>query len=307
MRAFLSVHKWVVALLLLYLLLPIAATLLYSVADQWDTTIFPRSLTFQWYAELFQDQRFFQALLRTLFLIVTTVGISVIVMIPTIYVVTVYCPQWERVLQGLSLLPYGIPPVVAAVGLLRIYSAGPFPLAGTPWILVGAYFILIMPFMYQGIRNSLRTIRAQELAGAAELLGASKITAFVKVVLPNIFPGVVVSTSLSVAMLFGEFALANLLVGGRFETVQIYLYQKFSKSGHLSSAVVITYYLVILLLSWIVFKASGRNMAKLNPLIRDRRFHAHPSMKTRWSFGRNGNELHVVGRSQQEIQSASRD
>ena len=54
---------------------------------------------------------------------------------------------------------------------------------------------------------------------------------------------------LSVAMLFGEFALANLLVGGRFETLQIYLYQKINKSGHLGSAIVVTYYLLIVLIT----------------------------------------------------------
>lgn len=263
MKSATSLHKWIVAILLIYLLVPLAGTALYSLASQWDTTVLPQSLTLKWYAELFQDERFLQSLGRSLVLMTLSVGLSLLIMIPTLFLITVYFPQWERLMQALAILPFGIPPVVLAVGLLQIYSAGPLSLAGTPWILIGAYFILILPYMYQGIRNSLRTIGVMELIQAAQLLGASTMTAFVKVIIPNILPGIVVATSLSMATLFGEFALANLLVGGRFETVQIYLYQQFNKSGHLTSAIVITYYLLILLLTWIVFKASNRNN---NPL-----------------------------------------
>lgn len=255
-------HKSVITLLILYLLIPLVGTFLFSVATEWDSSILPESLTLQWYHELFQDPRFYDALNRTLFIIAMTVGLSLVIMIPTIFLVVVYLPKWERLLQGLAMLPYGIPPIIGAVGLLKIYSSGNLSLVGTPWILIGAYFVIIMPFMYQGIRNSLRTVNAIELIQTAELLGATKRKAFVRVILPNILPGVIVSILLSFAMLFGEFTLANLLVGGRYETIQIYLYQKFEKSGHLTSSIVITYYLIILLLTWGVFKVTHtRNLS----------------------------------------------
>lgn len=213
----------------------------------------------KWYIELFQDERFFDAFQRTLFLIVMSVGLSIVIMLPTIFIITVYFSKWERLLQAAAMLPYGIPPIVGAVGLIKLYSAGPIPIAGTPWILIGAYFITILPFMYQGIRNSLRTLNAIQLVDAAELLGATKFQAFRTVVFPNIISGILVSALLSVALLFSEFALANLLVGGRFETLQIYLADKLNSSGHLTSAIVITYYSVILLLTVTVLKLTFKN------------------------------------------------
>ncbi|MDQ0163783.1 ABC transporter permease [Aeribacillus alveayuensis] len=255
-------HKIILTLLSIYLLVPLVATLLFSLAGKWDHTILPEYFTWQWYGELLTDQRFFQALQRSLFLIIMTVVLSIVVMLPTIFIVTVYFSRWERLLQAIAMLPYGIPPIVGAVGLLKLYSGGPFQLSGTPWILVGAYFVITLPFMYQGIRNSLRTVNAVELASAAELLGATKFQAFRKVIMPNIMPGILVSALLSIALMFSEFALANLLVGGRFETVQIYLYQKLNKSGHITSAIVITYYSIIFLLTWAILKL--RNKPKLN-------------------------------------------
>ncbi|MDM5225132.1 ABC transporter permease subunit [Cytobacillus sp. NJ13] len=259
MKSLLSFHKALVGLLVIYLLIPLIGTFLFSIAGKWDHTILPESYTMKWYIELFQDERFFDAFQRTLFLIVMSVGLSIVIMLPTIFIITVYFSKWERLLQAAAMLPYGIPPIVGAVGLIKLYSDGPIPIAGTPWILIGAYFITILPFMYQGIRNSLRTLNAVQLVDAAELLGATKFQAFRTVVFPNIISGILVSTLLSVALLFSEFALANLLVGGRFETLQIYLADKLNSSGHLTSAIVITYYSVILLLTGTVLKLTFKN------------------------------------------------
>lgn len=259
MKSSFSYHKVVVGLLVIYLLIPLIGTFLFSVAGKWDHTILPESYTMKWYIELFQDERFYDAFQRTLFLIVMTVGLSIGIMLPTIFIITVYFSKWERLLQAAAMLPYGIPPIVGAVGLIKLYSNSPIPIAGTPWILIGAYFITILPFMYQGIRNSLRTLNAVQLVDAAELLGATKFQAFRTVVFPNIISGILVSTLLSVSLLFSEFALANLLVGGRFETLQIYLADKLNSSGHLTSAIVITYYSVILIITGAVLKLTFKN------------------------------------------------
>ncbi|PET76151.1 ABC transporter permease [Bacillus sp. AFS001701] len=262
--------KVIVGLLVIYLLIPLVGTFLFSIANKWDHSILPESYTFNWYIELFLDGRFFEAFQRTLFLIIITVFLSVSIMLPTIFIITVYFKKFEGILQAIAMLPYGIPPIVGAVGLIKLYSNGPFQIAGTPWILVGAYFITILPFMYQGIRNSLRTINAIQLVDAAELLGATKFQAFRTVVLPNILSGILVSSLLSVALLFSEFAFANLLVGGRFETLQIYLADKLNSSGHLTSAIVITYYLVILLLTGTVLKLTFKT--KKNPAVKNKRW-----------------------------------
>ncbi|WP_088013558.1 ABC transporter permease [Gottfriedia acidiceleris] len=264
--------KVIVGLLVIYLLIPLVGTFLFSIAHKWDHTILPESYTLNWYIELFQDGRFIGAFQRTLILIVITVFLSVSIMLPTIFIITVYFSKFEGILQAISMLPYGIPPIVGAVGLIKLYSDGPLQIAGTPWILIGAYFITILPFMYQGIRNSLRTLNAIQLVDAAELLGATKFQAFRTVVIPNILSGILVSSLLSVALLFSEFAFANLLVGGRFETLQIYLVDKLNSSGHITSAIVITYYLVIMLLTGTVLKLSFRT--KKTPVV----------LKKKWSI-----------------------
>jgi putative spermidine/putrescine transport system permease protein len=247
-------HRLVVGLVFVYLLIPLLATFLYSVATDWYRTILPEGYTLAWYGELFADPRFLAALGRTLSLCLMTIAASLTVMLLTVFAVSVYFPQWERLLQALVTLPYAIPPVVAAVGLIKIYSSGPFALSGSPWLLMAAYFVAILPYMYQGIRNSMRTVDAPQLIEAAQLLGASKLRAFWSVVFPNILPGVLVSTLLSFSVLFGEFVLANLLVGGHYELIQVYLVRRMDENGHLASAIVVAYFLFILAISAAVLK-----------------------------------------------------
>lgn len=247
-------HRSLMLLLMVYLMLPLLATIIYAFAKEWQTTILPESWTLEWFGEMFHDLRFLDALWKSLYLCLISVALSLVVMLPAVFVITVYLPRLESFMKGIVVLPYAVPGVVAAVGLIRAYSSGPINISGTAYILIGAYFVIILPYMYQGIRNSLLTVSAVDLLHAAEMLGASRIRAFINVILPNIWPGVITSTLLSFSILFGEFVLTNMLVGGHIQTIQVYLYRRMSESGHLASAIAISYFLFILVLSMILMK-----------------------------------------------------
>lgn len=261
--------KFFIGVIMTILFIPIVLTFLYSIATNWHSTVIPEGITFKWYAEIFRDSNFTSALIRTFTISAVTVALSITIMVPTVYIIVMYFPKWERAMQSLVLLPYAIPGVICSVGLIQIYSKSPFLLSGTVWLLIGAYFIIILPFMYQGIRNSLRNINVVELVQAAEILGASKTQTFLQVILPNILSGIIVSSLLSFSMLFGEFVMTNFLVGGRFETVQIYLKRLMDTSGHMASAIVISYFLFILIITSIAIKISKISSNKKKEKIND--------------------------------------
>lgn len=247
-------HRTLLLLLMVYLLLPLLATCIYAFAREWQTTLLPESWTLEWFRGMFRDLRFLESLWTSLYLCLIAVAISLLVMLPAVFVITTYMPRLESLMKGLVVLPYAVPGVVAAVGLIRAYSSGPLNISGTAYILLGAYFVVVLPYMYQGIRNSLLTVSAGPLLSAAELLGASRMRAFATVILPNIWPGVLVSALLSFSVLFGEFVLTNMLVGGQIQTIQVYLYRRMGESGHLASAIAITYFAFILILSALLMK-----------------------------------------------------
>jgi putative spermidine/putrescine transport system permease protein len=243
-------HQLVVYTLMLILLMPLLGTLIYSLATSWSATILPSGLTFKWYVALWTDARFLSAFGRSLLVCFAALALSLVLILPLLFVVSYHFPKLDAVMNVLILLPFAIPPVVSSVGLMQLFAGGPLPILGTPWILIGCYFTIALPFMYRAISNNLQAINLRDLMDAAHLLGASTWRAAFMVVLPNLRKGLMVSIFLSFSFLFGEFVFANLLVGSRFETLQVYLYNMRNDSGHFTSALVISYFMFVLLMTW---------------------------------------------------------
>ena len=244
-------YRLVLYILLLLLMSPLVATLLYSLATQWSATILPEAFTLKWYVMLFSDTRFLVALFNSLWVCLTALLITAVLVIPLLFVVYYYFPALKRVMNLLILMPFAVPPVVSSVGLLELFSSEPFVLTGTAWILLGAFFTVALPFMYRAIANSMEGLNIEDMMDAAHLLGANTIQIFFMIIIPNLRKGIMVSMFLCFSLLFGEFVFANMLAGSHLETVQVYLFNMRNTSGHFGSAVVISYFVVILIMTWL--------------------------------------------------------
>jgi putative spermidine/putrescine transport system permease protein len=244
-------HRVIVWLVFLILALPLVATLLYALATGWGATILPDGFTLKWFLQLWSDPRFLVALWHSLLICFGALLFSLVLVLPTMFVIAYYFPRLDAVMNVLILMPFAVPPVVSSVGLLQLYSEPPLMLTGTPWILIGCYFTIALPFIYRAISNNMQAINMRELIDAAHLLGASTWQAALLVVLPNLRKGALIAVLLSFSFLIGEFVFANMLVGTSYETLQVYLYNVRNASGHFSSALVISYFFVVLLVTWL--------------------------------------------------------
>lgn len=251
-------HKTVVYCIVGIMLVPIIATLVYSLSSRWGATILPDGFTVDWYFKLLSDTRFIEAFGRSLLVCVAALALSTLLILPAIFVVFYYFPKLDRVMNLLILLPFAVPPVVSSVGLLQLYADSAVPIVGTPWILIGTYFTIALPFMYRALANSFSAINLRDLMDAAHLLGASTTQAFLQIVLPNVRKGLMASLFLSFSFLLGEFVFANILVGTRYETLQIYLYNMRQTSGHFTSALVMTYFLFIFFCTWLASRLGAK-------------------------------------------------
>ncbi|ELI1838491.1 ABC transporter permease [Vibrio fluvialis] len=251
-------HKTVVYGIVGIMFVPILATLVYSLSSRWGATILPDGFTVDWYLKLLSDTRFIEAFGRSLLVCVAALALSTLLILPAIFVVFYYFPKLDRVMNLLILLPFAVPPVVSSVGLLQLYADSAVPIVGTPWILIGTYFTIALPFMYRALANSFSAINLRDLMDAAHLLGASTTQAFLQIVLPNVRKGLMASLFLSFSFLLGEFVFANILVGTRYETLQIYLYNMRQTSGHFTSALVMTYFLFIFFCTWLASRLGAK-------------------------------------------------
>lgn len=249
--------KLAIVIIIAYLLLPLVMTLIYSLFQEW-VDIMPTGFTLGAYIELFSDPLFWKAVGRTVVISIIPILLCTVFVLLAMYVVVVYHPEWDRLIQILCTIPYAIQGVILPICVLSLYSSAPEPFGNRMFMLVATYMVVILPYVYQGIRNNLHGVGAPRLIEAAQMLGASKFYAFFRVVIPNIMGGVTVSVMLAMAIVFGDFVIINTLAGGHFMTAQMYLYDVMKKSGQRTCAVIIILFLVTLTISACAFFLQSR-------------------------------------------------
>lgn len=231
------------------MLLPLLALAINAVSTQWSQTILPTGFTSSWLTEVVYEPRFQAALLRSVVVAGLAIALSIVLIIPAVLVGHVYWPALDRWLARLVILPYAVPAVVLVVGYLKIFSVPPLQINGTLWILVFAYVPICFPMLYVSTKNALNGITVKDYLDAGRLTGASDEAIFAKVIIPLILPALLLAVLLNFSILMGEFVYANLLVGGQFETLQIYIYAHRADSGRLSSAMTLLYFCFLLFMT----------------------------------------------------------
>ena len=229
---------WIILILaLIYLILPLLATIGFSLAKVWSRTILPDGYTFQWYRESVDDPRFQTTALRTLKVTLATSILSPLIVAPAVIYVHLRSPKLKPWLEFLSIVPWALPGVVLALAMIRAYIS-PYNL-NRPFLLVMTYILISLPFVFRAIDAGLASTNARVLVEAAQVLGAGWIDVTRRVLIPNIISGILSGVLLVSAVASGEFALANLMVGFGWKTFPIYQAQAQSEDGRIGSALAV--------------------------------------------------------------------
>jgi putative spermidine/putrescine transport system permease protein len=141
--------------------------------------------------------------------------------VPTMYWIHLKVPKLRPIVGFLALIPFVVPPIVMVVGLLRVFKGTPDWFYAKPWgFLAAAYVILAFPYMFFSLDAGFRAIDVHTLTEASQNLGARWTTTLVKVILPNIRAAALAGSFLTLAIVMGEFTIANL---SAFHTFPIFI------------------------------------------------------------------------------------
>ncbi len=244
--------------LIVYLLIPLISTAVYSMFQKW-TKILPEGFTLGHYASLLSNKSFLLSLGRTVIVSIIPIVLTVLITLLALFAVTIYFPRLEKYVQILCMIPYTIQGVILSVSILSLYAGVRGFLGIRLVMLIGAYCIIILPYIYQGIRNSMHAVNMPMLIEAAEMLGASKLEAFFRVIVPNIISGITVSSLLAVGIIFGDYVLIRNITGSSFQNVQIYLFLAMKRSSTEASAVFVIIMVTTFLITALVLYLQSRD------------------------------------------------
>ncbi|CAM5367268.1 ABC transporter permease [Streptomyces xanthochromogenes] len=248
-------RPWRGAVLLIagaYFAVPLLASLVFTV------DVPGQGFTLDSYTQIFGADGFTAALLRSLGLALATVALALLLTLPAALAVRLSgSGRLRAVLEVVCTLPLVVPPVALVAGLGTVLKWGPDHLATTPLyetfvaiqnpsfplVLVFAYVVMALPFVYRSLEAGLRAVDVRTLVEAARDLGASWPQALFTVVLPNLRTALLNASFLALALVLGEFTVASLL---GFQPFAVWIVQASGANAQLSVAVS----LLSLLLTW---------------------------------------------------------
>jgi putative spermidine/putrescine transport system permease protein len=186
----------------------------------------PRTgFTLSAYTGLFKAGGFGSAMLLSLELGAATIALVLLLMLPAMTAVRLGGPRLRAVVEVVCSLPLVVPAIALAAGITTVLKWGPDDLSATPLyqffvaiqnptfpvVLVLAYTVMALPFAFRALDAGLRAIDVRVLIEAARNCGASPVRAVVSAVLPNLRGAILNTAFLTLALVLGEFTIAQLL------------------------------------------------------------------------------------------------
>jgi ABC-type spermidine/putrescine transport system permease subunit II len=226
-------------LMLVLALLPVLAVAGYALAERWDRSLLPEGFTLRWLAAVGGDARVQAAVVNTLWLSLLSALLALLLGGSASLAAQLGNPRLLGLLDGLSLLPYAIPPVVVAIGALELFVG-----RWGAWLDLRAVYVavatpLLFPLVHKTLSAAMQQLDAAQLLEAGRTLGASDGTTLRRVLLPLLAPALAAALLLAWITAAMEFAIANLLLGGSVEMLQPMMNSLRGVNGHEGAALIV--------------------------------------------------------------------
>jgi spermidine/putrescine transport system permease protein len=173
----------------------------------------------KWYGELAQNAEIRHGLVNTLIVAVGSTILSTV--LGTLLAVGMARHSRSRVLDAIGMLPAVLPDLVLAIGLLVFYGSIKMTL-GLHSVLL-AHTVFGMAFVAAVVRT--RLVHADtSLEEASRDLGATQVSTFFRITLPQLAPGVAAGALLAFTLSVDEFVIAFFTAAPTEPTLPIVIY-----------------------------------------------------------------------------------
>ena len=202
---------WIGAVLVLFfLMVPILAIIPLSFSSGTFLTYPLPGFSFRWYEELLTSDKWIPALRNSMIVGVSSTVASIV--IGTLAALGLNRANFplKSVVMGILLSPMIVPSIITAVGMYFFFA--PLGLTNSFPGLIMAHTALAAPFVVITVSATLQHFDIN-MARAAASLGATPVTAFFRVILPLILPGVASGGLFAFATSFDEVVVVLMIAG----------------------------------------------------------------------------------------------
>ncbi len=212
--------KIVLALILAFFYLPIIHIIVFSFNGD-KSVIKLDGFSFQWYERLFSDREMLLSIFYTVVIAVIATAVSTVVGTVTAIGLSKSKKWLQTCVEQVNNLPVLNPEIVTAIGLMMLFTA--FAVEKGFLTLLLAHIMFCTPYVMLSVTPKLRRLDPN-LMDAAMDLGATPMQALIKVIVPQIMPGIVSGALIAFTMSFDDFIISYFVSGNGVQNISIYVY-----------------------------------------------------------------------------------
>lgn len=250
--------KIILTLTMLFFYLPILYIIVFSFNDSRSLTKFS-GFSLRWYEKMFADSTMMEAVLYTVIIAVIATVVATVVGTITAIGLSKSRKVVQKMVERINDLPVMNPDIVTAISLLMFFSVLTIK-KGFGTLLI-AHIMFCIPYVMLSVTPKLRSLDPN-LIDAAMDLGATPFQALVKVIVPQIKPGIVSGALIAFTMSFDDFVISYFTTGNGVNNISILVY---TMSKRVNPSINALSTIVILLITLVL------GVVNIVPIMREKR------------------------------------
>ena len=250
--------KIILTLTMLFFYLPILYIIVFSFNDSRSLTKFS-GFSLRWYEKMFADSTMMEAVLYTVIIAVIATVVATVIGTITAIGLSKSRKVVQKMVERINDLPVMNPDIVTAISLLMFFSVLTIK-KGFGTLLI-AHIMFCIPYVMLSVTPKLRSLDPN-LIDAAMDLGATPFQALVKVIVPQIKPGIVSGALIAFTMSFDDFVISYFTTGNGVNNISILVY---TMSKRVNPSINALSTIVILLITLVL------GVVNIVPIVREKR------------------------------------
>lgn len=220
-----GLKKLYIGLILLFLYAPIFTLIVLSFNASKTRSVWG-GFSFVWYVELVQNEDIMQAALNTLMVATISATIATILGLLGCIAVQNMSKKARNLTLSITNIPMLNAEIVTGISLMLLFITLKTTFGFTTVLL--SHITFCIPYVILSIFPRMRTLNMSMYEAALDL-GATKFTAFIRIMLPDLMPGILAGFLLAFTMSLDDFIVTYFTTGPGFDTLSTMIYSEIRK------------------------------------------------------------------------------
>lgn len=252
--------KIYIALIFIFLYAPIATLMVLSFNAS-KTRAKWGGFTVKWYISLFQNRDILNALSTTLIIAFCSALIATVIGTIACVAMNGMHRRTKAIIMGVTNIPMLNAEIVTGISLMLLFIS--FGLKFGMGTILLAHITFNIPYVILSVMPRMKQLNPSIYEAALDL-GASHLTAFFKVVFPDLLPGILAGFLMAFTMSLDDFIITHFTKGAGVDTLSTKIYTEVKKGIKpemyaLSTLIFVTVLVLLLLVNLSPSKKSDKN------------------------------------------------